>query len=118
LLLQIATAKRRGGRRSAPYAFTEQGVAMLSSVLRSRRAALVNIAIMRAFVRTREVLATHKDFAQKLEALEAKYMRHGVEIERHNAEIQEIFEALRQLIEEPLPTRRKIGFATKSGEEQ
>jgi hypothetical protein len=61
LLLQIARAKHRGGRRSRPHVFTEQGVAMLSSVLRSQRAALVNIAIMRVFVRLREVLVTHTD---------------------------------------------------------
>jgi chromosome segregation ATPase len=114
LLLQIARANSRGGRRTAPYAFTEQGVAMLSSVLRSHRAALVNVAIMRAFVRFREVLATHKDLAQRLEALEAKYTRHDIEIERHNAEIQEVFEALRRLIEEPVPPQRRIGFARQS----
>src|SRR6266404_5851534 len=64
LLLQIARAKGRGGRRTPPHAFTEQCVAMLSSVLKSHRAALVNIVIMRAFVRLRELLATHKDLAQ------------------------------------------------------
>lgn len=117
LLLQIARAKRHGGRRTAPYAFTEQGVAMLSSVLRSQRAALVNVAIMRAFVRIREVLAAHKDLAQKLEALEAKYARHDIEIEHHSAEIHEILEALRQLIEQPVPPRRKIGFVGESTEE-
>jgi len=73
LLLQFAISKSRGGRRTLPYAFTEQGVAMLSSVLKSQRAVLVNIAIMRAFVRLRELMGTHKDLAQKLEALEKKY---------------------------------------------
>jgi hypothetical protein len=115
LLLQFARAKGRGGRRTSPYAFTEQGVAMLSSVLRSHRAALVNIVIMRAFVCIREVLATNKDLAQKLGALEAKYMRHDIEIERHKAEIQEIFETIRQLIEQPVPPRRRIGFTRKPG---
>lgn len=110
LPLQIARANRRGGRRTLPYAFTEQGVAMLSSVLRSHRAALVNITIMRAFVRIREVLSTHKDLAQKLEALEARYTRHDLEIERHSADIHEIFEAIRQLIEQPVPPQRQIGF--------
>lgn len=114
LPLQIARANRRGGRRTLPYAFTEQGVAMLSSVLRSHRAALVNVAIMRAFVRIREVVATHKDLAQKLEALEAKYTRHDTEIERHNAEIEEVFEAIRQLIEQPVPPQRQIGFKPSS----
>jgi hypothetical protein len=111
LLLQFARAKIRGGRRTAPYAFTEQGVAMLSSVLRSRRAALVNVAIMRAFVRIREVLATHKKLAHQLESLEAKIMRHDVHIERHSGEIQEVLEVLRRLIEQPVPPRRRIGFA-------
>ena len=62
-----------GARRGRPYTFTEQGVAMLSSVLRSRRAIRVNIAIMRTFVRLREMLTTHKDLARKLAALERKY---------------------------------------------
>ena len=66
LLLQFARTKQRGGRRTAPYVFTEQGVAMLSSVLRSERAALVNVAIMQAFVRLREAVATHKDLAREL----------------------------------------------------
>jgi ORF6N domain-containing protein len=71
---QIATSKAgRGGRRYLPYAFTEQGVAMLSSVLRSERAVRVNIEIMRAFVKLRELLAGHKDLARKLAALEQKY---------------------------------------------
>jgi hypothetical protein len=71
---QIVTAKRgRGGRRTTPYAFTEQGVAMLSSVLRSSRAIRVNVEIMRAFVRLRRALAAHEELARKLSALERKY---------------------------------------------
>jgi hypothetical protein len=73
LLLQNARAKGRGGRRTPPYAFTEQGVSMLSSVLNSERSIEVNIAIMRAFVRLRALLATHADLARRLHELEQKY---------------------------------------------
>ena len=80
-----------GGIRKLPYVFTEQGVAMLSSVLHSERAVQVNIAIMRAFVKLRQILSTHKEFAHKLEQLERK-------IEKHDEEIHAIFEAIRQLM--------------------
>lgn len=80
LLLQFAIAKGRGGRRTRPYAFTEQGIAMFSSVLRSERALQVNIVIMRAFVKLRQVLSTHKNLALKLEELEGKYDKHDVQI--------------------------------------
>jgi len=86
------------------YAFTEQGVAMLSSVLRSKQAIQVNIAIMRAFVKLRRILSTHKELAGKLKELERR-------IEKHDAEIQAIFEAIRQLMEPlPLPEKPPIGF--------
>jgi len=100
---QIATS-RWGGVRKLPYAFTEQGVAMLSTVLNSERAIQVNIAIMRAFVKLRQILATNKDLAYKLKELESK-------IERHDEDIQAIFEAIRQLMA-PLPVKPKpqIGF--------
>ena len=90
-----------GGRRYAPYAFTEQGVAMLSSVLRSDRAIHANIAIMRAFVQLRQVLASHSDLARKLDALEKKY----------DHQFRAVFEAIRELME-PLPKAKKrpIGF--------
>ncbi len=92
-----------------PYAFTEQGVAMLSSVLRSERAVQVNILIMRAFVRLREILATHKDLARKLQELEKKFAQHDVQIRR-------VFEAIRKLIESPKPPpSRQIGFQPKMG---
>jgi hypothetical protein len=101
---QIVISSWGGPRRSTPYAFTEQGVAMLSSVLRSRRAIQVNIAIMRAFVKLREILSAHKELAQKLNELEQK-------IERHDEEIVAIFEAIRQLMApSPAQPRRKIGF--------
>ena len=89
-----------GGRRAAPYAFTEQGVAMLSSVLRSRQAVQVNIAIMRAFVRLRQILSAHKELAQKLAELEAK-------VSKHDKEIQAIFEVIRRLM---APPTHAIGF--------
>lgn len=89
-----------GGRRTAPYAFTEQGVAMLSSVLRSPQAVHVNIEIMRAFVRLRELLATHHDLARKLSLLERKY----------DAQFKAVFDAIRQLMEPPVPRKRPIGF--------
>jgi hypothetical protein len=93
-----------GGRRSRPYAFTEQGVAMLSSVLKSERAAQVNIAIMRAFVKVREIVATHKKLAEKLSELENKY-------ERHDSQIAAVFDAIRNLLTPaPVPAKRRIGY--------
>jgi len=90
----------RGGRRYLPYAFTEQGVAMLSSVLRSPRAVKVNIDIMRAFVKLRQLLATHVDLVRKLEDLEKKY----------DSQFKIVFEAIRQLMIKPEPPRKQIGF--------
>ncbi len=92
-----------GGRRHPPYAFTEQGVAMLSSVLKSKRAVQVNIAIMRAFVKLREMLSTHTEFRQKLAQLERK-------LEGHDGQIRSLFDAIRQLMAPPHPKPRKIGF--------
>jgi phage regulator Rha-like protein len=86
-----------------PYAFTEQGVAMLSSVLNSERAVQVNIAIMRAFVKLREMLSTHKELAHKLNTLERK-------IGKHDEDIKLIFEAIHQLMAPPKKSTRKIGF--------
>lgn len=85
------------------YAFTEQGVAMLSSVLRSKRAIQVNIAIMRAFVKLRKILSTHKELAHKLNQLERK-------IEKHDVEIKAIFDAIRELMAPPKKPRKRIGF--------
>jgi hypothetical protein len=87
-----------GGAR--PMAFTEQGVAMLSSVLRSKRAVQVNIAIMRAFVRLREMLLSNADLARKLDALENRY----------DAQFKVVFDAIRELMTPPEPKRRQIGF--------
>ena len=93
----------RGGRRTAPYAFTEQGVAMLSTVLRSSRAIAVNIEIMRAFVRLRQVLATNKELAKKLDTLEKK-------LSTHDQAIAGLINAIRQLTAPPPTKRRRIGF--------
>lgn len=96
-----------GGRRYLPYAFTEQGVAMLSSVLHSPRAVQVNIAIMRAFVQLRQLLASHGELARKLADLEQR-------IENHDASIRALFEAIRQLMTPPEPPPRpEIGFHIK-----
>lgn len=93
---------RWGGRRYLPYAFTEQGVAMLSSVLHSKRAVQVNIEIMRTFVRLRQMLASHADLARKLAALEQKY----------DAQFKVVFDAIRELMTPPEPKKKRaIGFA-------
>ena len=97
---QFVTSSWGGIRRAAPYAFTEQGVAMLSSVLRSKRAVQVNVEIMRAFVRLRRMLASHEDLARKLDALEKKY----------DTQFRAVFDAIRQLMAPPEPKRRQIGF--------
>ncbi|GJQ20416.1 MAG: DNA-binding protein [Bacteroidia bacterium] len=97
---QIVTSSWGGLRRATPYAFTEQGVAMLSSVLRSKRAVKVNVEIMRAFVRLRRMLATHEDLARKLTALERKY----------DAQFKVVFDAIRELMKPPEPPKRQIGF--------
>jgi len=89
-----------GGTRKLPYAFTEQGVAMLSSVLRSKRAAQVNIEIMRAFVKLRELLTTHKELSRKLEELEKRY----------DSQFRIVFEAIRQLMLPSEKPKRQIGF--------
>ena len=92
-----------GGRRYPPYAFTEQGIAMLSSVLHSERAINVNIAIMRAFVKLRELLLTNKEMNQKLQKIEAKY----------DKQFRVVFEVLQQLMETPAKPRKEIGFKRK-----
>jgi hypothetical protein len=97
---QIVISSWGGLRRARPYAFTEQGVAMLSSVLRSKRAIQVNIEIMRAFVRLRRMLASHADLARKLDALEKKY----------DAQFKVVFDAIRELMKPPESKKRPIGF--------
>ena len=97
---QFGTLKRGEHSKYLPYAFTEQGVAMLSSVLRSTRAVQVNIEIIRTFVRLRQILASNAQLARKLDALEKKY----------DAQFKVVFEAIRELMRPPTPKRRKIGF--------
>lgn len=104
-------AKRGGNIKYLPYAFTEQGVAMLSSVLNSKRAIQVNIAIMRAFVRLRKILLTHKDIAAKIAALELKYKNHDTRLSEYDKHITAIFEAIKKLMAPPTEKpRRIIGF--------
>lgn len=102
---QIVTLNKARGEnvKYLPYAFTEQGVSMLSSVLNSERAIQVNITIMRAFVKIREILSTHKELAAKLRELENK-------VSMHDSDILKIFEAIRQLMSTPEPAKRRIGF--------
>ena len=107
---QFVTLNNRGSKRGKnvkylPYAFTEQGVAMLSSVLHSKKAVQINIAIMRAFVKLRQILSHHKKLAYKLGELERK-------ISKHDEDIQNIFEAIRQLMAPPEKPKRRIGFHT------
>jgi hypothetical protein len=103
LRFHFGSLKRGQHYKYLPYAFTQEGVAMLSSVLRSPRAVQVNIAIMRVFVRLRETLALHKDLAHKLAQLERK-------IEGHDTSIRTLFDAIRQLMTPPEQPRREIGF--------
>lgn len=104
LRCQIGTSSlsNYGGRRYAPFVFTEQGVAMLSSVLRSPRAVQVNIEIMRAFVRLRELLASHKDLSRRLDELEQKY----------DKQFAVVFDAIRQLMTPPTKEQREMGYHT------
>ncbi len=106
LISQFAISKSIwGGRRFPPFAFTEQGVSMLSSVLKSNRAVAVNITIMRTFVQLRQMAVTHKDLADKIAELEKESKQHGQNIER-------IFDVLRQLIHEEEKPKRRMGFVT------
>ena len=106
LTSQSVTSKPgRGGRRYPPYAFTEQGVAMLSSVLRSERAVAVNIEIMRAFVRLRQLLSSNAELKRKLDELEQKY----------DEQFKIVFDAIRQLMLPPVEDTKRIGFRTARG---
>ena len=99
---QIVISSWGGLRRAYPYAFTEQGVAMLSTVLKSKRAIQVNIAIMRAFVHLRQMIGTNRVLARRLSELEKKY----------DGQFRVVFEAIRELMAEPDPKSRRIGFKT------
>ena len=96
----VTTSQKRRRLDALPYAFTEQGVAMLSSVLQSKRAVEVNIAIMRTFVQLRRLMDTNRDLAHKIDALEKKY----------DEQFAVVFEAIRQLITPASPPKRQIGF--------
>jgi len=96
----VTSNSDRMGLRYPPLAFTEQGVAMLSSILRSDRAIAVNIAIMRTFVKLRDMLATHAELARKIGEMEKKY----------DGQFRMVFEAIRQLLAPPDPPRHQIGF--------
>jgi len=100
---QFVTLNRGQNVKYLPYAFTEQGVAMLSTVLKSKRAVQVNVEIMRTFVRLRQLLASHKDLARKLVALEKKY----------DSQFRVVFDAIRQLMAPPEPKPRRIGFRAR-----
>ena len=112
----ISNTEGRGGRRTPPYAFTEQGVAMLSSVLGSPRAIAVNIEIMRTFVRVRALAATHDDLAKRLAELEDKTealaMQHDTFSRNTRTQLKQVFDALRELMTPPDPPKRPIGFIT------
>ena len=103
----VTSNQDKMGLRYRPMAFTEQGVAMLSSILKSKRAIEVNIAIMRAFVQLREIMATRRELARKLEELEGR-------LGKHDEQFKVVFDAIRALMEEPeKPRRKKIGFEVK-----
>lgn len=105
LRFQTGTLKRGQHSKYLPYVFTEQGVAMLSSVLRSERAILVNIAIMRAFVKIRQVLSTHVEVSRKLK-------EHDGRLDNHDANIKAIFKAIRQMVAYEEKPKKRIGFNT------
>ena len=105
----VTSSSAHGGRRTMPYGFTEQGVAMLSSVLSSERAIAVNIEIMRAFVRLRNLLASNKELAKRFTELEQRLER---KLESHDRAIAGILDAIRQLMTpQPPPPKRRIGFS-------
>lgn len=101
---RFVTSSWGGIRRSRPYAFTEQGVAMLSAVLRSQQAVEVSIAIIRVFVKLRQMLAAHQELAARLDDLDRRY-------EQHDEQLRYVFDAIRELMTpEPVPARRRIGY--------
>jgi len=108
---QIVTSNEgRGGRRYAPYVFTEQGVAMLSGVLRSDRAIAVNVEIMRTFVELRRVASSYAEIEKRLEQIERS-------VGEHDEQLEQIFKALRQLMTPPPQAKRPVGFRVREGDE-
>jgi len=101
LRANLGVVGQHGGRRKAPYAFTEHGVAMLSGVLRSERAVQANVLVIRAFVRMRTVISAHRELVARIDELEARY----------DSQFSVVFEAIRQLMLPPAPPRNPIGFA-------
>lgn len=115
---QIATSNsQKMGIRKRPFVFTELGVSMLSSVLKSETAIEVNIQIVRIFTRIREVLVTHKDLLLMMEQLEKKLLSQNENVNKHEQEIQAIFEALKHLFNHSAGQRKTIGFRTEGKEE-
>jgi len=111
LISQNATSKGgRGGRRKLPYAFTEHGAVMAANVLNSPVAVRASIAVVRAFIRLRQILSSHEDLARKLDALEKKF-------EKHDTQFRVVFDAIRRLMEPAPARRRSIGFHTAGKEE-
>jgi hypothetical protein len=111
---QIVTSKEgRGGRRYAPYVFTEQGVAMLSGVLRSDRAIAVNIEIMRTFVELRRVAVSHAALQERLDELEREV---SGRLDQHDEQLSQVFEALHQLMEPPPREQRPVGFGVRDAD--
>jgi hypothetical protein len=112
---QIVTSnKEKMGLRKLPFAFTEQGVAQLSSVLNSETAIEVNIQIIRIFTRMRELLLKHKDILIKLEQMEKKMMKQGGKLQKHDQDIRLIFEYLKKLLDPPQEPRPRVGFRRKN----
>ena len=111
-----ASKKETMGLRKLPLVFTEQGVAMLSSVLNSETAIEVNIKIIRVFTRMREMLITHKDILLKLEQIERKVLKQDNRLNKHEKEMQVVFKALKELLNPPTAPMRKIGFKIKGAQ--
>lgn len=106
--------RERMGLRKLPLAFTEQGVAMLSSVLNSETAIAVNIRIIRVFTRMRELLLSNKDILLKLEQLEKQLLKQDGRLQKHDREMQAVFSALKQLIQPKAGSMRRIGFRRRN----
>jgi ORF6N domain len=121
-VISNAAGAGRGGRRTAPYAFTEQGVAMLSSVLSSERAVAINMEIMRTFVKVRALANTQQDLAKQLALLQDKTESLAMSYETfsHNTKVQlrQVFDTLRQLMTPPEPVKRPIGFVHPKDDEK
>jgi hypothetical protein len=112
---QFATSNREWmGLRKLPNVFTEQGVAMLSSVLNSETAIEVNIRIIRVFTRMREVLSSHKEILLKIEKIEKQILKHGSKLDKHDKEMEVVFKALKGLLAQLSGPIRKIGFKRKN----